>query len=189
MRPIRSRLVDPAFDLASWLSAQRPAGGDGGPLSPASGLGLVASAAVPVDQGPPSLSLTTALEADTSTDELKRSAGDQADAVLVGPSGKSPLAAAITSIGRDRDNDVAVPHPDVSGLHAQIVRVEGTGLYLYDMGSASGTLVNGERVYAPHPLADGDRITIGGVNYTFRLGQSDQTISEGSRAAAGDRTG
>lgn len=50
----------------------------------------------------------------------------------------------------------------VSRRHAKITR-KGTDLYLEDLGSVNGTLLNGKRLtpYLPHALGDRDEIRIG----------------------------
>ena len=42
------------------------------------------------------------------------------------------------------------------------------GLYLRDLGSSSGTWVNGQCLFGPHALRDGDRIRIGQLELLFR---------------------
>jgi serine phosphatase RsbU (regulator of sigma subunit) len=64
------------------------------------------------------------------------------------------------SIGRDPQNDVVLPQPFVSRLHARIER-RGGRYRLVDLGSRSGTTVN-ERPIQEHYLGEGDRIQIGG---------------------------
>lgn len=72
----------------------------------------------------------------------------------------------IVTIGRLDDRDIVLDDLDVSRRHAEIRR-SGTVYRLVDIGSANGTVVNGERV-AEHQLADGDEIRLGGVTVTFR---------------------
>jgi hypothetical protein len=50
----------------------------------------------------------------------------------------------------------------VSRRHARITQ-EGTDLFIEDLGSVNGTLVNGKRLtpYLPHPLQSGDEIRLG----------------------------
>ena len=62
-------------------------------------------------------------------------------------------------IGRRADNDVCLPHPAVSGEHAQVVTILADS-FLEDLGSTNGTLVNGKAV-AKHFLRDRDQIDIG----------------------------
>ncbi len=63
-------------------------------------------------------------------------------------------------IGRRHNCHVVLDTPDVSLAHAVLFTLNGKPL-LYDLGSRSGTIVNGERVSCAW-LATGDRIHIGG---------------------------
>ncbi len=69
------------------------------------------------------------------------------------------LAAPVTTIGRAEDNTVVVDDRWVSRYHAQIRREEGRYLVV-DLGSKNGTLLNGRRLAAPTPLADGDQVQV-----------------------------
>ncbi len=62
-------------------------------------------------------------------------------------------------MGRDADNDVVLDDPGTSRRHARIEFKEGKYV-LTDLGSANGTLVNGQRV-VEQALDNGDRIKIG----------------------------
>jgi hypothetical protein len=72
----------------------------------------------------------------------------------------------ITTIGRDPECDLCIDNVGVSRVHASL-RVLGTGVLLYDHGSANGTFVNGERIAATHVLNDGDRIAFGKFSVTY----------------------
>lgn len=71
-------------------------------------------------------------------------------------------------IGRSaQGNHIVVQDPLVSGTHAEI-RAQGGGHYIQDLRSTNGTYVNGERIARPHPLSDGDRITLGNSEWLYR---------------------
>jgi DNA-binding winged helix-turn-helix (wHTH) protein len=70
-------------------------------------------------------------------------------------------------LGRDGDVAVWLESPTVSRHHARI-RVSGLDATLEDLGSRNGTVLRGERLTAPVPLADGDEITVGSVLVRFR---------------------
>lgn len=90
------------------------------------------------------------------------------------------LQSGTTAIGRIPGNDVIIPLPLVSKRHARIVRV-GDDLYLEDLNSANGTLVNERRVAERALLKDGDTIRVapttqnpaGVREYTFRKGATE----------------
>jgi hypothetical protein len=70
-------------------------------------------------------------------------------------------------IGRDAGCDVVVPDPSVSRRHAALRRRDGED-WLEDVGSRSGTWVNGVRLVAPQRLADGDDIRLAGHQLRYR---------------------
>lgn len=68
-----------------------------------------------------------------------------------------------TRIGRLGENEIQVPDPNVSRIHAEIIR-EADGLTVYDRGSKNGVIVNGEEV-AEKVLQPGDEMTIGCASF------------------------
>src|ERR671939_1577466 len=83
-----------------------------------------------------------------------------------------PLGRLRITIGRSARNDVCIPDPFASRVHAE-VRREGDQYVLQDLGSANGTLYNGERVENMVGLVPGGRIQIGETEIEF----FDQTSS------------
>ena len=71
-------------------------------------------------------------------------------------------------LGRAPDAAVWIDALGVSRHHARIV-VSGPEATVEDLGSKNGTFVRGQRVQAPHRLADGDQIRLGSVIVTFRI--------------------
>jgi len=73
-----------------------------------------------------------------------------------------PLAAGLTTIGRDLSNTFVIQDAKVSRNHAQIEE-RGGEYWLSDLGSANGTSVNGRRIPPKQPrrLNDNDIIRIG----------------------------
>src|ERR1043166_10104189 len=65
-----------------------------------------------------------------------------------------PLGRLRITIGRSARNDVCIPDPFASRVHAE-VRREGDQYLLQDLGSANGTYYNGSRLEQPVPLARG----------------------------------
>lgn len=74
------------------------------------------------------------------------------------------------TLGRARENDVSLPaesFPSVSGRHARVEEREGR-LWVVDLGSRNGTLVNGERV-TERALAPGDVVRLGPLGPRFMV--------------------
>ncbi|MFZ0750323.1 MAG: SpoIIE family protein phosphatase [Pyrinomonadaceae bacterium] len=80
-----------------------------------------------------------------------------------------PLNRLRITIGRSARNDLCIPDPFASRVHAE-VRNEGDEYYLQDLGSANGTLYNGAIVGAAIPLTRGGRIQIGETEIVFNDG-------------------
>jgi hypothetical protein len=75
------------------------------------------------------------------------------------------IRGARTSIGRSEDNHLVLRDPRVSGRHAEIV-VSRDGFVLRDLGTASGTSVNGRPATEAY-LRVGDDIVMGDTHLTF----------------------
>jgi sigma-B regulation protein RsbU (phosphoserine phosphatase) len=73
------------------------------------------------------------------------------------------------TIGRSARNDLCIPDPFASRVHAE-VRHEGDDYFLQDLGSANGTLYNGSIVDATITLTRGGRIQIGETEIVFNDG-------------------
>ena len=112
-----------------------------------------------------------------------------------------PLGRLRITIGRSARNDLCIPDPFASRVHAE-VRREGDGYLLQDLGSANGTLYNGANVEGVIPLTAGGRIQIGeteiifddgtynsGMGATMITDNSGTSLPESTIAiASGDRT-
>lgn len=70
-----------------------------------------------------------------------------------------------TRIGRLGENEIQVPDPNVSRIHAEIIR-EADGLTIYDRGSKNGVIVNGKEV-AEKLLVPGDEVAIGCAGFIY----------------------
>jgi ABC-type multidrug transport system ATPase subunit/pSer/pThr/pTyr-binding forkhead associated (FHA) protein len=72
------------------------------------------------------------------------------------------LSKDVTRLGRDPEMEVAIEASAavVSRRHAEIRKHDGQ-FVLHDLGSFNGTLINDQRITAPKPLFDGDRIQLG----------------------------
>lgn len=114
---------------------------------------------------------------------------------------KFPLGRLRITLGRSARNDLCIPDPFASRVHAE-VRREGEEYYLQDLGSANGTLYNGNTVEGTVPLTAGGRIQIGETEIVFDDGtyhssmgatmitdNSSTSLPEATIAlASGDRT-
>lgn len=69
-------------------------------------------------------------------------------------------------IGRS-DADLVLDEPNVSKKHAVIEAFSRTNIYIRDLASTNGTIVNGAQI-AQKKLSDGDVIQIGNVIMRFR---------------------
>jgi phosphoserine phosphatase RsbU/P len=77
-----------------------------------------------------------------------------------------PLGRLRITIGRSARNDLCIPDPFASRVHAE-VRREGDEYLLQDLGSANGTLYNGATVDGAVHLTAGGRIQIGETEIVF----------------------
>jgi two-component system cell cycle response regulator len=98
--------------------------------------------------------------------------------VLAGPEAGQVLPLDRTkanTLGReDAECTIAFADARVSGVHARIISVNGEWM-LTDQGSTNGTFVNDVRIDKHSPLADGDRILLGGsVSLRFALVTEDE---------------
>jgi hypothetical protein len=85
--------------------------------------------------------------------------------VLVHDDKRTVIDGPVLQIGRAPGCDIVLDDRNVSRRHAEIRR-RGPVVVLVDLDSTNGTIVNGRRV-REHPLADGDRITLGNSRLTF----------------------
>ncbi|MGD1909858.1 MAG: FHA domain-containing protein [Rivularia sp. (in: cyanobacteria)] len=72
------------------------------------------------------------------------------------------------TIGRDRNSGIHLNNKYVSRRHAAIRYIEEE-FYLIDFNSTNGTYINGEQIYQPTKLEDGDIIQVGNITFSFFL--------------------
>jgi Protein of unknown function (DUF3662)/FHA domain len=77
-----------------------------------------------------------------------------------------PLESTLLTVGRGLNNDIILEDTRVSRHHAQL-RYRARRFWVTDTGSTNGTFVNGEQV-AERALRDGDVISLGGLELTFK---------------------
>jgi hypothetical protein len=90
-------------------------------------------------------------------------------------------------IGREADNDLALPSPHVSRHHA-VIEADGEGYNIVDLGSTNGTLVNGKPIAGPTPIVPGDmlvfhdtRLVVAGEGSVGRCPQCGEPVQEGRK--------
>jgi len=154
---VAKNLLDPAFDLASWMDSREL--GD-----------QIASARRIPDR---SSLLTNAgmrmTRNELNAELLKSVSGSPvvAEAMLLHGGSKVSLTD-LTKIGRNPKNDLVLNDPEVSGQHAQIRR-DASGFLLEDLQSSNGTFLNGARLSTPARLASGALIKVGKTQLEFAM--------------------
>lgn len=78
------------------------------------------------------------------------------------------LVADVVTVGRSENNDLVLPHPEVSRHHARL-EPDGTNWRVVDLGSTNGTWINGVR-QSTATLSAGDEVVFGDVRYTAAPG-------------------
>ena len=69
-------------------------------------------------------------------------------------------------LGRGNDNEIVIKDPYISKKHLRIVKDEGN-YFLQDLNSANGTYLNGQRLMDVVKLKNGDRISVGQIEFLF----------------------
>ncbi len=90
--------------------------------------------------------------------------------VLAGPimGARIPLSGAPMIFGRSSDSDVPIPDEGISTRHVEIALRPDGKLWIKDLASLNGTMVNGERI-TERELLPGDRVLIGHTPMRFVL--------------------
>ncbi|HEV2579384.1 MAG TPA: FHA domain-containing protein, partial [Ktedonobacteraceae bacterium] len=70
------------------------------------------------------------------------------------------------TLGRDKNNDIILADVAASRLHAEVLHGLD-GVYIRDLGSSNGVMVNRTKIDNPYRLAHGDRIAIGSIMLYF----------------------
>ncbi len=148
---VASGLLDPRFDLASWLDEHDPE-------IRARGSETVAAQAEAV----PTNSVLRRGSLATAMPNLPSLPKQEAPEVTLTVQGGQAFRVTkpITTIGRHPENDIVLSDEYVSGHHAQ-VRLEVNAFMLSDVGSRNGTFLNEAPVISPTPLRQGDTIRLG----------------------------
>jgi hypothetical protein len=78
------------------------------------------------------------------------------------PAGPVPL-----TIGRAKDNDVALAGDEFASGHHARIESQRDGVWILDLGSTNGTFVNGARLDGRRLLHEGDVVQIGDTELRF----------------------
>jgi len=89
------------------------------------------------------------------------------------------LSQPIIRFGRAIDNDVRLASKLVSRHHCRL-EVESDGVYVVDLGSANGTLVNGERIDDRLAVGPGDEVAMGGARVQVEQPELVRVAAEGA---------
>ena len=94
----------------------------------------------------------------------------------------------VVMLGRDPSSDVVIDADAavVSRRHAEIRRRDGQCV-LFDLGSFNGTLINDQRITAPTPLYDGDRVQLGMGGPILRFNDPAHPAKSAAAMPAGQR--
>jgi pSer/pThr/pTyr-binding forkhead associated (FHA) protein len=79
-----------------------------------------------------------------------------------------PLIRDEMTIGRQEGNTIRLTERNVSRKHARLLRQNGT-MYIEDLASYTGVRVNGARIVAVTPVAEGDEVQIGDYKLMVRI--------------------
>ncbi len=81
------------------------------------------------------------------------------DALKPQPKNYRPTdAAEVKKIGKELDNDIRFPYPDISRRHALLCRKQNGSISIVDCDSTNGTFVNGQRINGEMVLHHGDKV-------------------------------
>jgi serine phosphatase RsbU (regulator of sigma subunit) len=94
---------------------------------------------------------------------------------------RHPLNKGRHVLGRHPECDIVVDAGAVSRRHAQLFRV-GDEFYVEDMNSRNGTFVNDQMIFGRHRLAEGDRIRVCDIAFSYH-GDQTSAVSDQSSVA------
>ena len=161
---VAKNLLDPAFDLASWIDSHEI----GDQIASARRLpdrsGVLTNASMRMTRNELNAELAKSISASPAV----------AEAMLLQGGSKVSLKH-LTRIGRSPDNDLILNDPEVSGWHAQI-RQDESGFLLEDLQSSNGTFLNGARLGTPTRLTSGALIKVGATQIQFVTGTPGENL-------------
>ena len=89
-------------------------------------------------------------------------------AFLHGQPGELPIPVGASILGRGQDCALRIDDPRLSRHHARLLN-DGSTLFIEDLGSTNGVLVNGERIEGKKELHFSDTIVCGPCVFTIAL--------------------
>ncbi len=95
---------------------------------------------------------------------------EKVPAMLVGEGSEFPLKTGSNTFGRRAENDVRITDPYVSGHHG-LIEVTDEGIFLTDLGSSNGTVVNEAKLVANMrtTITPEDVIRLGSLEFQVRV--------------------
>ncbi len=100
------------------------------------------------------------------------------------------LLGTAVSVGRAKGNDVVIIDGTLSRKHCELFATGGGSWGVRDLGSGNGVVVNGAKQPGDCGLNDGDRVTLGAVELTYRVDGVDGADGvDGTDAAGGTDEG
>ncbi len=166
---VASGLLDPRFDLASWLDEH-----DLSVRARGSETVAAQASAVPTNSV---LRRGSVVMDVRSLPALRKQETPEVTLTVAGGQAYR-LTKPVTTIGRHPDNDIVLADEFVSSRHAQ-VRLEVSAFMVSDVGSRNGTFLNDVPVIAPAPLRQGDVIRVGSTDLAVSVPASQVAQSAG----------
>ena len=166
--PIKGQILDPAFDLSGWLRKQIVEKPKQAAHTLASAAKMKGTHAINLADLPPMTGSTPAAPLSQPAPLTEASAPP----VVRLEATFGFIDVTLSSIvGRNPESAVPLQDPGVSWTHAEIV-ISGQYVYVRDLGSATGTWVNGAPVTAPKRLRGGEVIRVGSTEMIVRVQSS-----------------
>jgi ABC-type multidrug transport system ATPase subunit/pSer/pThr/pTyr-binding forkhead associated (FHA) protein len=96
---------------------------------------------------------------------------------VLGQVSLAPSGETTKSIGRTKENDICIDHPQVSSRHALLHKV-GNDLFLEDRGSANGTYVRGQKIPAGQRVrvSNGEKVFFGPMPLVLQFEANDVAV-------------
>ncbi len=92
------------------------------------------------------------------------------------------------TVGRNSENCLSLANSTVSGYHAELILVD-QDIFVRDLDSTNGTLLNGRPLQGIAGLCDGDILHFGNAMYTLRRQSDDETTATVPTDTAEDALG